>query len=88
MEKVTEEEKEHLEAGCEFCGKPISKCAPEFGMDCEDDCARKLYEDKFGSINHDASDKKEDLLRMFDDMNKIVPKGGDFLKDIISNWGK
>lgn len=88
MAKIKEEVEGHLEVGCEFCGKPISKSTREFGMDCEDNCARKLYEEKFGPITHDAKNSKEELSRIFEDMNKISPKGGDFLKDIISNWGK
>jgi len=57
-------------------------------MDCEDDCARKLYEEKFGKITHNVSDKKEEMDRIFEDIEKIAPGGGDFLKGLISGWDK
>jgi hypothetical protein len=52
-----------LDILCEHCGKPITKSTKNFGMDCEDDCARKAYIKSGGP----ARDKK--LLAL---VNKIA----------------
>jgi hypothetical protein len=54
-----------LDITCEYCGKPISLRDPDFGMDCEDDCSKKLWE-KQGSPTLDRSDVEGSLLRMLE----------------------
>lgn len=46
--KATKEkgDKFSLSISCEFCSKPISKTSA-FGMDCENDCAKKKFEELF-----------------------------------------
>jgi hypothetical protein len=35
---------------CEYCGKPITKTSPQWGMDCEDDCAQNEARKMFGGL--------------------------------------
>jgi len=49
MPKVEEPEPGVVLISCNLCGKPISKTTSYFGMDCEDDCARrKFHEERDG----------------------------------------
>ena len=49
--KITEKKDKnggiHLNINCTHCGKPISKNT-DFGMECEDECARKNWEKENG----------------------------------------
>jgi hypothetical protein len=32
---------------CNYCGKPITETSEHFGMDCEDHCAEKKFNELF-----------------------------------------
>jgi hypothetical protein len=65
---------ENIEINCKYCGKPISKTS-DFGMDCENDCARKKWEKDNGKP-----------FNLDDEMNKIfnIPE----VKNLMNKFHK
>lgn len=52
-----------INLNCEHCGKSINRTSVHFGMDCEDGCAEKKYNQRLsGSMDKIQMD---DLVKMF-----------------------
>jgi hypothetical protein len=68
-----------LSIKCTSCGLPISKTSEDFGMDCENDCARKAFEVQYGSPTefygeHESAQTDPDLGILSDEFSAEMQK--------------